>query len=163
MTEVDANAVTHERERPESVFTMEVDVRPEDIDALGHASNIVYVRWVQDVAVAHSTSVGLDVDAYRTRGAIFVVRRHEIDYLRPVVRGDALLLRTWVHTVMAAKCQRATEIVRSTAAGEQTIARAQTTWGFIELATGRPTRIPDDVRRAFGQPPAGARPRASST
>jgi acyl-CoA thioesterase FadM len=27
-----------------------------------------------------------------------------------------------------------------------------TTWGFVELATGRPTRIPDSVRTAFSQP-----------
>ena len=27
-----------------------------------------------------------------------------------------------------------------------------TTWGFVELATGRPTRIPDSVRVAFSQP-----------
>ena len=27
-----------------------------------------------------------------------------------------------------------------------------TTWGFVELASGRPTRIPDSVRIAFSQP-----------
>lgn len=27
--------------------------RPEDIDALGHVNNIVYVSWIQDVAAAH--------------------------------------------------------------------------------------------------------------
>jgi acyl-CoA thioester hydrolase len=135
-------------------FTLSVEVAEADIDELGHASNIVYLRWVQDVAVAHSTTVGLGVEAYLSLGAVFVVRRHEIEYLRPVLRGERLELRTWIDTVMAAKCRRATEIVRrDLRAGVEVdvvVARAMTTWGFVEMATGRPTRIPDAIRRAFG-------------
>jgi acyl-CoA thioester hydrolase len=135
-------------------FTLSVEVAESDIDELGHASNIVYLRWVQDVAVAHSTTVGLGVEAYLALGAVFVVRRHEIEYLRPVLRGERLELRTWIDTVMAAKCRRATEIVRrDLRAGVEVdvvVARAMTTWGFVEMATGRPTRIPDAIRRAFG-------------
>ncbi len=131
-------------------FTMPLSVGDDDIDMLGHASNIAYVRWVQDVAVAHSAAVGLGMEGYSQLGAVFVVRRHEIDYLRPVVRGETLELRTWIDSAFAAKCKRATEIVR--AADGVVVARAMTTWGFIELATGRPTRIPDSVRTAFSQP-----------
>src|SRR4051794_30747047 len=99
-------------------FTMPLEVGEDDIDMLGHASNIAYVRWVQDVAVAHSAAVGLDMEKYSQLGAVFVVRRHEIDYLRPVVRGETLQLRTWIDSAFAAKCKRATEIVRvSTADG----------------------------------------------
>lgn len=137
-----------------SAFALVMTVGDEDIDQLGHASNIVYLRWVQDVAVAHSTAVGLDVDAYREQNGVFVVRRHEIDYLRPVLRGERLELRTWIDSVFAAKCRRATDIVRLDHSGIKTVvARAMTTWGFIEMSSGRPTRIPDVIRRAFGQAP----------
>src|SRR5438046_1184703 len=51
-------------------FTMPFAVPQEDIDVLGHASNIAYVRWVQDVAVGHSDAVGLTWDAYRELGAV---------------------------------------------------------------------------------------------
>lgn len=137
------------------VFRLALDVTDADIDGLGHASNIAYVRWIQDVAVAHSAAVGLDFEAYRALGAVFVVRRHEIDYLRPVLRGDRLELRTWLDSAQAAKCKRATEIVRlgDGDADAITVARSVTTWGFIELETGRPTRIPASVRIAFGQSP----------
>lgn len=142
--------------RPEEVevaFRMTVDVSDDDIDMLEHASNIAYVRWVQDVALAHSDEVGFDFAAYQELGAVFVVRRHEIDYLRPVLRGDRLELRTWIDSAFAAKCKRATSIVKLTGDGrELEVARAMTTWGFIELATGRPTRIPESVRVAFGRP-----------
>ena len=132
-------------------FVLATEVGEADIDMLGHASNIAYLRWVQDAAVAHSAAVGLDMEGYSQLGAVFVVRRHEIDYLRPVVRGELLELRTWIDSASAAKCKRATEIVRVGAA-ELVVARAMTTWGFVELTSGRPTRIPDSVRVAFSQP-----------
>lgn len=137
-----------------AVFTLAMEVGEDDIDMLGHASNIAYLRWVQDVAVAHSATVGLDMEGYSQLGAVFVVRRHEIDYLRPVVRGERLELRTWIDSASAAKCLRATEIVKMSTAEPDglVIARAMTTWGYVELTTGRPTRIPDSVRVAFSQP-----------
>lgn len=127
------------------------DVTADDIDALGHASNISYVRWIQDVAVAHSAAVGLDMAAFGRLGAVFVVRRHEIDYLRPLLRGDAVVARTWIASAMAAKCHRLTELRR--AVDGHLVARADTTWGFVDVTTGRPTRIPDALRAAFGIAP----------
>ncbi|MCL2778504.1 MAG: acyl-CoA thioesterase [Polyangiaceae bacterium] len=139
-----------------SFFMLRMVVDERDIDQLDHVNNIAYLRWVLDVAVAHSTAVGLDVETYRRLGGVFVVRRHEIDYLRPVLRGESLELRTWIDSVFAAKCRRATEIVRIGVGEKETIvARAMTTWGFIEIATGRPTRIPNDIRLAFGQQARG--------
>jgi acyl-CoA thioester hydrolase len=130
-------------------FRVDFAVTDDDIDVLGHASNLAVARWIQDVAVAHSGAVGFGIDAYQRLGAVFVVVRHEIDYLRPALRGDALQARTWISSVMAAKCVRATEVIRT--ADERPVARSRTTWGFIELASGRPRRIPDEVRAAFAR------------
>ena len=52
-----------------SVFRQAFDVGAADIDELGHASNIAYVRWIQDVAVAHSEAVGLGLAEYLRLGA----------------------------------------------------------------------------------------------
>jgi acyl-CoA thioester hydrolase len=134
---------------PMSYITVR-EVLDEDIDGLGHASNVAYVRWIQDVAVAHSEAVGLGFAGYQRLGAIFVIRRHEVDYLRPLLRGDRIEVRTWIGSVAAAKCQRLTEI--ALAETGKIAARAVTTWGFVDVRTGRPTRIPDDVRAAFGTP-----------
>ncbi|MDP9000983.1 MAG: acyl-CoA thioesterase [Myxococcota bacterium] len=128
-------------------FRHELVVGADDIDMLGHASNIAFVRWIQDVALAHSAAVGFDFDAYQRLGAVFVVVRHEVDYMRPALRDDRLEARTWISNVMAAKCHRATEIAR--ASNGQLLAKGVTTWGFIELATGRPRRIDPVVRVAF--------------
>lgn len=135
-------------------FSLLLEVQDVDIDELGHASNIAYVRWIQEVARAHSIAVGLDVDAYRSIGGLFFVRRHEIDYLRPALRGDRLELRTWLDSVSAAKCLRATEIMKISDDGVAApLARAKTTWGYVDITSGRPTRIPRGVRQAFGVDP----------
>lgn len=145
MTEMDAP----------KVFVLRMQVEENDVDMFGHVNNVVYVRWIQDVAVAHSVAVGLDAASYVTRGAGFVVRRHEVDYLRPVLRGDALVLRTWLHGIAAAKSFRSTEIVRES--DSVVVARGLTVWGYVALATGRPLRIPPDIREAFGVPPNSIR------
>ncbi|HEY8038604.1 MAG TPA: thioesterase family protein [Polyangiaceae bacterium] len=130
-----------------ATFRLDIAVGDDDIDALGHAGNVVFVRWVNEVAVAHSTAMGFGLEAYQRLGVVFVVVRHEIDYLRPALRGDLIEARTWISSVMAAKCVRETELVRK--ADGQVLARGSTTWGFIELATGRPRRITGEVRAAF--------------
>ncbi len=122
-----------------------------DLDELGHANNIGYLRWLQDAAVAHSAAVGLTFQRYVELGGVFVVRRHEIDYLRSALRGDELEVRTHVATVMAAKSERKYDIVRLH--DEVVIARAVTTWGFVDTTQGRPMRIPDEIYVAFGFEP----------
>jgi acyl-CoA thioester hydrolase len=150
-------------DHPHYVFSMEVRAEAADIDDLDHVSNLVYVRWVQQVAEAHSTAVGYDFEAYRKLGAVFVVRRHEIDYLRSAVLGDRIGLRTWVDSWKAASSIRMTSIVRLGSPGDAPggasgddnvieLARARTTWALVSLNNGRPVRIPPEVSDRFVRP-----------
>ncbi len=139
-----------DNDRVSNIFSTEMLVPETDIDALGHASNIAYVRWVQEVAVAHSEQVGWDREAYRTAGIVFVVRRHEVDYLRPVLINERIRLRTWIASFTAATSSRRTEVISVSASGaEQLVARAQTTWALIATDTGRPCRITPELEQAF--------------
>ena len=133
------------------MFRHRVTVGEADLDELGHANNIQYVRWLQDAAIAHSAHVGLTWERYVALGGVFVVRRHEIDYLRSALRGDELEVRTHVASVMAAKSERKYEIVRLS--DETVIVRALTLWGFVDTTMGRPMRIPDEIYVAFGFEP----------
>ena len=96
----------------EHAFAHQFTVAHAAIDALGHANNTAYVRWIQDVAVAHSEQMGLALADYQSLGAVFVIRRHEIDYLRAAMEGDRLEVRTWIDSARSASCVRATEVVR---------------------------------------------------
>ena len=65
-------------------FEMTFTAGQEHIDELGHVNNAVWVQWIQEVAVAHWYSVA---DAAHQDAYIWVVVRHEIDYLRAALRG----------------------------------------------------------------------------
>jgi acyl-CoA thioester hydrolase len=132
--------------QPVQRFSLPVTAAGTDIDDLGHVSNLVYLRWVQEVAEAHSAAVGWSAEAYRRLGAVFVVRRHELDYLVPAYAGDDLELVTWVADWRGASSTRKTEVVRRDGV---VLARAATLWAFIDLERLRPRRIPDELKAAF--------------
>ena len=126
-------------------FTMPITAREADIDEVGHVSNQVYIRWVLEVAMEHSRARGWDYPDYKTLGAVFMVRRHEIDYLGQVTVGQTLSAETWVDEWRAASCIRKTELILD----GKVVTRAATTWAFISLGSGRPIRIPDAMRDVF--------------
>ena len=128
--------------------TITVSPVPADIDELDHVSNLVYLRWVLEVALSHSAALGWDHAAYRRLGAVFVVRRHEIDYLQSVVLGDEVRATTWVESWKQVSCVRRTELVR--AKDGVVVARAATQWAFIDYG-GKPRRIPPELIEQFTQ------------
>jgi len=133
-------------DRPHA-FEIPIAVQPSDIDDMDHVNNVVYLRWVQDVAVAHwRASATAEMQA--TLG--WVATRHELDYLRAAVLGDALVARTWIGTVDSRRFERLTEIVRTT--DGVVLLRARTLWLLLNRATGRVTRISPELLACF--PPA---------
>jgi acyl-CoA thioester hydrolase len=139
------------------VYREEITALPEDIDELGHVSNVTYVRWVQDVARRHSAAVGLDLDAYERLGAVFVVHRHEIEYLQPALEGDRIALITFIATWQGATSDRHTFIER--VADGIRLAQARTVWAYVRRSNGRPIRIPREVVETFKRDPySGRRP-----
>jgi acyl-CoA thioester hydrolase len=121
------------------------EVRADEIDELGHVGNVHYLAWLIAAATAHSSARGWPWPRYQALGAAFVVRRHELDYLRPAKLGDALIVRTWVRSIARVSSVRASEVVR----GHETLLRASTTWAFVALDTGLPRRMPDELVGAF--------------
>jgi acyl-CoA thioester hydrolase len=130
-------------------FEIRIAVEPADIDQLGHVNNIVYLRWVQDVAVAHwrATAPAAAQAALR-----WVVWRHEIDYKRPALAGDEIVARTWVGTASRRTFERHTELLRG--ADGRLLARARTLWCPVDARTGKPTDVSADVRARFSVPDA---------
>ena len=125
-------------------FEKRITARPEDIDELGHVNNAAWVRWIQDIAVAHWRAVAPadHVDRY-----VWVVTRHEIDYLRAVLPGETVTGRTWVpDPPKGARFDRHMEFVGED--GKLRV-RARTTWAILDKATGRPLRVPPEVAAPF--------------
>ena len=126
------------------VFEHRITAKAEHIDELGHVNNAVWVQWIQEVALAHWYSVA---DPGHQDEYIWVVVRHEIDYLRAVVEGETVTGRTWVgEAAKGARFDREMEFVGDD--GKVRV-RARTTWAIIDKAAGRPIRVPPDVMAPF--------------
>jgi acyl-CoA thioester hydrolase len=93
-----------------SPFEIAIPVEPADIDEMGHVNNVTYLRWVQDVAVAHWKAIAAVADQARLW---WVVVRHEIDYKHPAFLGDEIIARTWVGVASRIRFERHTELLRS--------------------------------------------------
>ncbi len=128
-------------------FDLQIPVTPRDIDELGHVSNIVYLRWVQEVAIAHWRSTAT---ADQQSGLLWVVLRHEIDYKHPALPGDVILARTRVGVAVGQSFERHTEILRKR--DQRVLAVARTIWSPIDATTGRPKRVSDEIRHRFSVP-----------
>jgi acyl-CoA thioester hydrolase len=125
-------------------FEMTVSVSPNDIDEQNHVNNTVYLRWVQEVATAHWRAVATP-EAQKAIG--WVVLRHEIDYKTPAGLENKVLLRTWVGKASRLTFERFTEIHRTS--DRQLLSKARTLWCPINAQTGRPMRVPAEVRAQF--------------
>ena len=125
-------------------FEMTVSVMPGDIDEQNHVNNTVYLRWVQEVATAHWRVIA-SPQAQESTG--WVVLRHEIDYKAPACLGDDVVLRTWVGKATRLTFERFTEIRRSS--DSQLLSTARTLWCPVNAQTGRPARVPVEVREQF--------------
>ena len=136
----------HSFSAKEAAFCHSFRVEPTDIDDLGHANNVVWVRWINEAAIVHSTHVGLGAEACRALGVLWVVRRHDVEYLLPAFAGETLSAFTWPETLRGASSLRRTLFQRD----GKVLARAETTWVLIDLATGRPRRVPGEMLKGYG-------------
>ncbi|WP_293874057.1 MULTISPECIES: acyl-CoA thioesterase [unclassified Sphingomonas] len=125
-------------------FTLTITAEPADIDELGHVNNAVWVRWIQDIAVAHWQAVAPPehVDAF-----VWVVTRHAIDYRGNVAAGETVTGETWVPE--PPKGARFDRHVRFTGADGRVKVEAVTTWALLERATGRLLRVRPEVAAPF--------------
>ncbi|MFP4108798.1 MAG: acyl-CoA thioesterase [Desulfonatronovibrio sp.] len=125
-------------------YEIQIKVMHSDIDELGHVNNIVYLRWVQDAAVAHWQALA---SAGHQAQIFWVVLRHEIDYLAPAREGDEIIAATWVGQAKRLSFHRNTEIMRRN--DRKLLARAKTFWCPINANTGKPQRVSQEIRDLF--------------
>ncbi|PSN10014.1 acyl-CoA thioesterase [filamentous cyanobacterium CCT1] len=118
----------------------------EAVDDNGHVNNVAYVQWMQDVAIAHSTSVGCTAET-QALGATWVARSHQITYLRPAFEGDRLRLTTWVTSLRKARSTRHYKFLRLS--DDTVLATGVTDWVFVDAASHRPRSIPASVSGCF--------------
>lgn len=127
------------------VFIQRIVIDPSDIDELGHVNNTVYLRWAQDIAIAHWRARASDeiVSSF-----VWVVTRHEIDYRASLELGDDVEARTWVDEAPRGPLWgRYVEIYKTGAA--QPSAQIKSSWCLLDAQTRRIKRVPLDLAQRF--------------
>jgi len=130
------------------------------MDGQGHVNNLAYVAWMRDVAIEHSAAASWPMERYRAIGAGWVVRSHFVEYLRPGVAGQRMAVYTWVPEFSQRSTPRRYLFVREN--DTVLLARAETRWVFVDLATGRRRSLPDELLASFQAVPDDAEVRRAA-
>ncbi|CAK6687020.1 acyl-CoA thioesterase [Synechococcus sp. CBW1107] len=126
------------------IFAYTIIVPDSAIDGYGHVNNVVYLQWMQDAAIRHPESI-VEYRMPENRG--WFARESRIEYLAPAFAGDEIEVSTWIAEYRHARGIRKYEFFRKT--DGKVIAKGETLFVFVELATGRPTPIPLDMQALF--------------
>src|SRR5208337_3555434 len=123
-------------------YELALRVQTYDIDFAGIVSNIVFIRWLEDLRL------GLMDEAYPLIQALAedvapILLATRISYRRPVTISDPLIGRMRVAGLRRVRWRLAAEF---TVAGA-VHAEAEQEGLFMRLSTRRPIAIPDPIRR----------------
>lgn len=129
------------------IFRHKITIPTDANDWNGHVNNVRYVQWMQDVATLHSNVQGCTFDSCQQLGGAWVVRSHQIEYLRPAFAGEEIEMQTWVCNFKRTRSLRRYRFVRLSDGA--LLARAETDWVFINTKTGRPMSIPEEVSSCY--------------
>ncbi len=128
----------------DKIFEIQRTVDKNHIDELGHVNNVVYLQWVQDIANMHWSQLK---EGYDTSDFVWVVLRHEIDYLGQAFLGDILTVKTWVGETEGIKSIRHVQIEKD----KKPIVKVATTWCLVDSQSMRPRRINGDILKILQQ------------
>jgi acyl-CoA thioester hydrolase len=124
--------------------TMDYAVRAYDIDAMGIVSNIVYVRWFEDLRTAflekyHPLRVML------AAGITPILAHTDIHYRSPITIQDQPVGESWLESMGRSKWRIGFEI----RVGERVCCTGTQEGIFVDLATRRPVPAPVQLITAY--------------
>jgi len=133
-------------ESPLPPFSIERDVTPTDVDDLGHVNNVVFLAWINQVAIAHWEHLTSSAD----RAALaWVALRHEIDYRAEAKLGERVRITTWTGAARGLRYWRHTRVDAVSDVVPRLLAEAATIWCPIDRVRRRPVRPAEHLRRLF--------------
>lgn len=135
-----------------AVFESRLQLRPSDMDYNGHVHHSHYLDLL--LAARHDQMqrcYKMGMDEFVERGLSWVVRSYKIEYKRSLSLGDFATVHTWVEGIGdPGRGRRARSLVTI---GFKVLindtgkvaAHGTANYVLVEIATGKPVNIPDDV------------------
>jgi acyl-CoA thioester hydrolase len=122
---------------------MTMNVPTAAIDVMGHANNVEYLRWLEQIAWDHTRALGLGWEKYQQLNRGMVARHTELEYLSPAFADDQLEIGTWiVENDQRISMVRRYQIRRP--ADGVTLLRGRTRWVCVAIDSGKPRRMPPE-------------------
>ncbi|MFW6000198.1 MAG: acyl-CoA thioesterase [Halorubrum sp.] len=120
-------------------YTVDIDVRFRDIDALGHVNNAVYATYVEQARTRYFRDV-LEMDISQSSS---VLASLSIDFRRPIELPDENVTVTVDLADLGRSSATMTHEVR---VGDAVAAEAEATIVALDPETGKPAPIPEEHR-----------------
>ena len=114
-----------------------IRVRTYECDSYGHVNNANYLNYLEYARFEFLRDINFDYPGMIKAGYGVYVARVEIDYKRPVVMDDEILIQSWPVKRGAVSGVIAQKITR----GDDTIVEAKVTWAFVD-ERGVPSKLP---------------------
>jgi len=132
----------------QSVKKVEFDVTVHTfhIDFAGHASNIVYLQWMEIGRTKLLEAAGMPIQDLKAAGTVPVLASTEITYRKPLYLGERVRVEVWLSKLGGATANIEVRFIDS----EGTLAASGSHRGvFVDLRSGRPRRISPRQRAAL--------------
>lgn len=129
-------------------FSLSIRIYYEDTDAGGVVYYANYLKYMERARTEWLRAQGLEQDALmRDLGVVFVVRRVEIDYLKPARFNDVVNANIMVCEAAKASLRFKQDLTRA----EETLARAVVKVACVAVDDFRPCAIPEVMVKMLQQ------------
>jgi YbgC/YbaW family acyl-CoA thioester hydrolase len=143
--------VKHLTAEPSAVETPRIETPIEvmffDTDCAGVVHNIAYLRFIEIARTRLGRQMGMHLAEMARTQTYPVVVRTEIDYRKPAVLDDHLVVHGWLESVDRLRFWCAFEIRRPS--DSALLARSRQMLAIIEMPAAKPVRLPADWATRF--------------
>ncbi|MEH2109350.1 acyl-CoA thioesterase [Nostoc sp.] len=127
-----------------------IPVRTYDIDFMGIVSNIVYIRWLEDLRLKFLDE-HWQLNQQIEQGYTPILAGTEIAYKRPIKIIDRVIGRLWLSNLGRLKWTVQAEILSN----NELAAVATQKGGFVSLQNNRLIPIPEELQKKYLQSQQG--------
>lgn len=132
------------KEKTFSRFETELVVRPDDIDMNNHVHNSRYLDYVLAARYDQmKRCYKMSMDEFVEIGLTWVVKSCFIEFKRPLVLGDTIIVRTGIEEVGGMQAKVCFEIIKKESG--KLASSGYFEYAMINITTGRAEKIPPNV------------------
>jgi len=129
------------------IYEKQIVIKEDYIDMNKHVNNVIFLQLMQDVAIEHSDINGFTVEKYSTLKTSWIAKKHCINYLKPVLFNDKIMIRTWIKSISRFSAIRKYEFINIK--DNCKVCEAESTWIYINQKNGKPCKIDENMKKSF--------------